>query len=168
MNVLMIIFMVIASIFALGSIGYVTADVVIEIRAKEEAKEKKNEPAVVASQEEPSIELEPEPEPEPEPEIVESEPVMIPEDMPEPISAEIGLEVIDVAWPESMAKNKIYKYDPNGETLKRGDVVLVPTFDRHRHGDIFRTATVINGNYRVDSFPSDVVLKKIVRVVSSD
>lgn len=153
MNIFVIIFMVIASIFAIGTLGYVTVDIVLEIRNKEETVEM------------PAPEPEPEPEVEPELEIVESAPVIIPEDMPAPVSAEVGIEVIDVAWPESMAKNKIYKYDPNGETVSRGDIVLVPTFDRHRHGDILRTATVINGNYRVDSFPSDIVLKKIVRVV---
>ena len=92
----------------------------------------------------------------------------IPEDLPEPESVEDGIEMIDVAWPESMAKNKIYRYDPDGHILRRGDTVLVPTFDRHRHGAIFREATVINGNYRTQDFPPDKVLKKIVRVVTKN
>jgi hypothetical protein len=57
------------------------------------------------------------------------------------------------------------RYDPNGTVVERGDTVLVPTFDKHRHGEIHRTATVINGNYRTNSLPADKVLKKIVRVV---
>ena len=154
MNVFVSIFMFIASIFAIGVLGFVTADVVLEIRNRTNYyKEEKIEAPI------------PELESDSEIEIIESEPVLIPEDMPEPVSAEVGTEVIDVAWPESMAKNKIYKYDPNGETLHRGDMVLVPTFDKHRHGHIFRTATVINGIYRVESVPSDTVLKKIVRVI---
>ena len=126
------------------------------------------EPEPVAEPEpEPVAEPEPEPESiaEPEPEIIESLPVIIPEDLPVPESEETGIEVIDVAWPESMAKNKIYKYDPNGETVHRGDIVLVPTFDAHRHGNILRTATVINGNYCIEFIPGGKTLKKIIRVV---
>ena len=126
------------------------------------------EPEPVAEPEpEPVAEPEPEPESiaEPEPEIIESLPVIIPEDLPVPESEETGIEVIDVAWPESMAKNKIYKYDPNGETVHRGDIVLVPTFDAHRHGNILRTATVINGNYCIEFSPGGKTLKKIIRVV---
>ena len=151
MDVIVIIFMAIAIIFALASLGYVVVDVLLELRKKEEPI--------------PEPIPEPEPEPEPLPEFVESEPVEIPEDLPEPESVETGIEVIDVAWPESMAKNKIYKYDPNGEILNRGDTVLVPTFDKHRHGEILRMATVINGNYRVESLPEGRVLKKIERVI---
>ncbi len=150
MDIIVIIFMAIATIFALSSLGYVAVDVILEVRGNKE-------PVVVPP--------EPEPEPEPMPEFVESEPVEIPEDLPEPESVEEGIEVIDVAWPESMAKNKIYKYDPCGEILHRGDTVLVPTFDRHRHGEILRMATVINGNYRVESLPEGRVLKKIERVL---
>ena len=47
MNVFVIIFMVIASIFAIGTLGYVTVDVVLERRNKEEPEEKKEEPIVV-------------------------------------------------------------------------------------------------------------------------
>ena len=151
MDVIVIIFMAVATIFALASLGYVAVDVVMELRKKEEPI--------------PEPIPEPEPDPEPMPEFIESEPVEIPEDLPEPESVEEGIEVIDVAWPESMAKNKIYKYDPNGEVLHRGDMVLVPTFDRHRHGEILRMATVINGNYRIESLPEGRVLKKIERVM---
>ena len=143
--------MAVAIMFALASLGYVVVDVVLELRKKEEPI--------------PEPIPEPEPEPEPLPEFVESEPVEIPEDLPEPESVEEGIEVIDVAWPESMARNKIYKYDPNGEILHRGDTVLVPTFDKHRHGEILRMATVINGNYRIESLPEGRVLKKIELVM---
>lgn len=47
MNVFVIIFMVIALIFAIGTLGYVTVDVVLERRNKEEPEEKKEEPIVV-------------------------------------------------------------------------------------------------------------------------
>ena len=47
MNVFVIIFMVIALIFAIGTLGYITVDVVLERRNKEEPEEKKEEPIVV-------------------------------------------------------------------------------------------------------------------------
>lgn len=66
MNVIIIIFMIVSTLFALASLGYVVADVIIEKRNKEEPKEeKKEEPVVVAA---PVIEEAP---PEVMPEIVE-------------------------------------------------------------------------------------------------
>ena len=153
MDALMIAFMIVSIVFSLFSISYVTVDVIIEVVRK-----RKNAP---------KPEPQPQPEPQPEIEVIESAPVEIPEDFPEPVSAQEGIEVIDVAWSESMAKNKIYRYDPNGEILQRGDTVMVPTFDKHRNGEILRTATVINGNYRTQDFPADRVLKKIERVVKN-
>lgn len=158
MNVVIIIFMIVSTVFALATLGYVIVDFILENRNGKKPKEE-NKEELAPESEELKAEIEP------EPEIIESEPVIIPENMPEPVSADFGIEVIDVAWPESMAKNKIYKYDPNGETVSRGDTVLVPTVDKHRHGAILRTATVINGNYRVEEIPSDKVLKKIIRVI---
>ena len=50
MNIFIIIFMVIASIFAIGNLGYVTVDIVLEIRNKDKPEEeKKEEPVVVAA-----------------------------------------------------------------------------------------------------------------------
>ena len=159
METLITIYMIVSIIFALSALTYVVVDVVIEVLQKLLDREPKEEPVIVQQV------IIPEPEPEPEPEIIESAPVEIPEDLPEPESVETGVEVIDVAWPESMARNKIYRYDPNGSVVERGDTVLVPTFDKHRKCEVLRTATVINGNYRTDSLPADKVLKKVVRVV---
>lgn len=67
MNVVIIIFMIVATVFALASLGYVAVDVIIEIRNKEEPKEeKKEEPVVVVP---PVVEVAP---PEVMPEFVES------------------------------------------------------------------------------------------------
>jgi hypothetical protein len=151
--------MIVASIFAIVTLAYVAVDIVLEILMK-----KKNEPVPIPEPEPEPI-PEPEPEPEPEIEIIETEPVEIPEDTPIPEVVEEGTEVIDVAWPESMAKNKIYRYDPDGIEFQRGDRVLVPTFDRHRRGEIARAATVINGNYRTQDLPADRILKKVIRKV---
>ncbi len=85
----------------------------------------------------------------------------------EPPVKDEGIEVIDVMWPEheGREKNRTYKYDPDGELLESGDVVLVPSIDRESGKDITRNATVKNGNYRID--PSKLVypLKKIIGVV---
>ena len=50
MSVFVIIFMVISSIFAIGTLGYITVDIVLEIRNKDKPEEeKKEEPVVVAA-----------------------------------------------------------------------------------------------------------------------
>ena len=87
MKIAIIIFIVISSIFAIATLVYVAVDIILERRKKEEG-----------AQTEPTQES--------EPEIIESAPVIIPDDMPVPVSAETGIEVIDVAWPESMAKKQ--------------------------------------------------------------
>ena len=69
MSVFVIIFMIVATIFALATLGYVVVDVILELRNKEEPEPEE----IQEEQPEPEPELEPEPEPEPEvmPEIVE-------------------------------------------------------------------------------------------------
>lgn len=76
-----------------------------------------------------------------------------------------GVEVIGVVWPERKDKNKIYKYDPNGEKINEGDVVLVPTRDVTKGRDVVRKAAVARGNYKVDPETIKHPLKKIIGVV---
>lgn len=76
-----------------------------------------------------------------------------------------GVEVIGVVWPEKEHKNKIYRYDPSGETVYDGDVVLVPSRDHHSNKDIVRKAAVAHGNHRVDPATLKHPLKKIISVV---
>ncbi|MBQ8321338.1 MAG: hypothetical protein IJX92_03120 [Clostridia bacterium] len=78
---------------------------------------------------------------------------------------EPGVEVIGVVWPEREHKNKVYRYDPNGEQLQAGDVVLVPSRDAAKERDIIRKAAVAHPNHRVE--PEHIVhpLKKIIGVV---
>ncbi|MBP3370708.1 MAG: hypothetical protein J6L85_08150 [Clostridia bacterium] len=101
---------------------------------------------------------EPEPEPEPEPIVV-----IEPEPEPEPE----GVEVIGVVWPEHKGREneKIYRYDPDGEKLDKGDIVLVPSRDECRARDIVREAEVAEPNHYVDPATLKYPLKKIVRVV---
>ena len=78
---------------------------------------------------------------------------------------EPGVEVVGVVWPERAHKNKVYRYDPNGEKLTNGDVVLVPSRDAGRGRDIIRKAAVAHGNHKVDPEHIHRPLKKIIGVV---
>ena len=76
-----------------------------------------------------------------------------------------GVEVISVRWPEHAKKNKLYRYDPDGEKLESGDVVLVPSKDLRTDKEFEREAEVAIGNYKVDPEEIKHPLKKIIRVV---
>ena len=78
---------------------------------------------------------------------------------------EPGVEVIGVVWPERTRKNKVYRYDPNGEKLHEGDIVLVPTRDAARDREVIRKAAVTHGNHRVDPEHIKHPLKKIIGVI---
>ena len=76
-----------------------------------------------------------------------------------------GVEVIGVVWPERAHKNKVYRYDPNGEELQKGDIVLVPTRDAARDRNVIRKAAVAHENHRVDPEHIKHPLRKIVGVI---
>jgi hypothetical protein len=78
---------------------------------------------------------------------------------------EPGIEVVGVVWPEKAKKNKVYRYDPNGEILEAGDIVLVPTMDRHQGKEVIRKVAVAHGNHRVDPEHIKHPLKKIIAVI---
>ena len=78
---------------------------------------------------------------------------------------EEGTEVIGIVWPERSRRNKVYRYDPNGEKLEAGDIVLVPSRDMAKGRDIVRKVTVAHGNYKIDPESLAKPLKKIVAVV---
>ncbi|MBQ9781070.1 MAG: hypothetical protein IJW00_09020 [Clostridia bacterium] len=138
--------------------------------------------------EEPVPEPEPEPvieepAPEPEPEIVvleEVEEELLEEAIASPDIAleqidyvdeevieerEEGVEVISVVWPGKEKRNKLYRYDPNGEQVHDGDIVLVPSRDAAHNRDIIRKAAVAHGNHRVDPETLTHPLKKIIAIV---
>ena len=75
----------------------------------------------------------------------------------------IGVEVVGVVWNEKKHNNVIYNYDPDGEELHDGDVVLVPTKASSR--EIIRKAAVAHGNHKVDPDTVRHPLKKIISVV---
>ena len=78
---------------------------------------------------------------------------------------EPGIEVVGVVWPEKAKQNKVYRYDPNGEVLEKGDIVLAPTFDKAKGREVLRKAAVAHENHRVDPEHIKHPLKKIVAVV---
>ena len=76
-----------------------------------------------------------------------------------------GVEVISVVWAGKEKRGKFYLYDPNGETVENGDIVLVPSFDQARNREIVREAIVAEGNHRVDPEALTRSPKKIISVV---
>lgn len=76
---------------------------------------------------------------------------------------ESGVDAIDVFWKER--PDRTYRYDPDGNKVEDGDVVLVPTRDEANDKDIVREAEVSRGNYKVDPETLDRPLKKIIGVV---
>ena len=73
------------------------------------------------------------------------------------------VEAIDVFWKEKIEKT--YRYDPDGNAVEKGDIVLVPTRDVASDKEVVREAEVVRGNYKVDPISLDHPLKKIIGVV---
>lgn len=89
---------------------------------------------------------------------------MVEEEIEEELIAEVpGVDAIDVFWDGK--KENSYRYDPDGNSVEEGDVVLVPTRDEENDKDIVREAEVLKGNYKVDPAELDSPLKKIIGVV---
>ena len=76
-----------------------------------------------------------------------------------------GIEVVGVVWPERRKKNKVYRYDPNGENLNEGDMVLVPTRDAARDREVIRKAAIAHANHTIDPETHPHALKKIIGVI---
>ena len=86
-----------------------------------------------------------------------------------PSAEEIGenkieVEAIDVRFGDR--EHTVQRYDPDGNTVEEGDVVLVPAKDESGENEVVREAEVSRGNYKVDAATLDGPLKKIIGVVS--
>ena len=143
-----------------AEIETVIEDAEIEIEAPEEEM-----PCVEATVEEEIEEIEEIEETEEPEEIEETEEIedilaAIPE-VEEPEA--YGVDAIDVFWKERSGKT--YRYDPDGNTVEAGDVVLVPTRDVYNDREIVREAEVAKGNYKLAPDTLDRPLKKIIGVV---
>ena len=79
----------------------------------------------------------------------------------EPVDCDSSIEVIDVAWLDSDA----LVYDPDGNNVEEGDVVLVPATDENTDKEVIREAEVKKGNYKVPASEVNGPLKKIIGVV---
>ena len=101
----------------------------------------------------------------PEVDLEEIEIIPDDDDQFEAAPEEPGVEVVGVVWPEKKKKNKIYRYDPNGEILNEGDVVLVPTWNNTQQREVIRKATVAHANHRVEPEHIKHPLKKIIAVI---
>ena len=102
-----------------------------------------------------------------EPDVSLSDIEFVPDDDDDFAAAEDepGVEVIGVVWPERAHKNKVYRYDPDGEKLNQGDIVLVPTRDAERDREVIRKAAVAHENHRVEPEHIKHPLKKIIGIV---
>lgn len=77
-----------------------------------------------------------------------------------PYKGEDGVGVVSVAWPEGKGSRTVHHYDPSGEALERGDIVLVPD-----ESDAIRRATVTQGNHLADPNSIRHPLKRILGVI---
>ena len=118
MNVVVIIFMIVATIFALASLAYVAVDLVLELRSKEEKKEeKKEEPVVVV--EEPVVE---EAAPEIMPEIVEHIDAVEADEM---ISDRLAMSTVRYESPAGHGQQGIINIGVLDENFEAHDVITL-------------------------------------------
>ena len=99
-----------------------------------------------------------------QPETIEA-PEVVPENEEPVVEEPAGIEVISVVWAGKEKRGKFYLYDPNGETVEAGDIVLVPSFDQAKNREIVREAIVAEGNHRVDPETLTRSPKKVISVV---
>ena len=76
-----------------------------------------------------------------------------------------GIDVIGVVWPERPKRNKIYRYDPDGERVSVGDIVIVPTYDASKNRHVVRKAAVAHANHKIDPDTLKFPVKKIIGVL---
>lgn len=76
-----------------------------------------------------------------------------------------GIDVIGVVWPERPKRNKIYRYDPDGECVSVGDIVIVPTYDASKNRHVVRKAAVAHANHKIDPDTLKFPVKKIIGVL---
>ena len=80
---------------------------------------------------------------------------------------ENGVDIIGVVWPERPHRNKIYRYDPDGETVEIGDTVIVPTRDVSKNRDVVRRAVVAHANHKILPEAIKHPLKKILGIIKT-
>ena len=166
MNILFWIYIIFASIICLSTIVFSTVDFVIYLRGGKKKNEQTspidvNEvtpteqmPTEATAKESVAETLE---ENVPIPEIVITN-IVIDE-------STSSVEVVDVVWNERRAKNRVYRYSPNGFQVGKGDIILVPTRVGQNATEITRKATVAGEVYTIDPAELKFKLKPILRVM---
>ena len=129
MSLFVIIFMIIATIFALASLVYVTVDIILEILARKkepEEEEPEPEPEVVPVIV-PVVVPEPEPEPEVMPEIVEH---IDAEEADEMISDDLAMKTVRYESPAGHGKQGIINIGALDHIFEAGDVITLEELKR--------------------------------------
>ena len=112
LKILIIAFMVLATMFSVGSLSYVVIDIIIVVNRKKYP-EPEPQPVVVVREPEPEPIPEPEPEPEPIPEpIPEPEPEPIVIEVVEHINAEEADELIPDEVVEQLIEEEVIEEEP--------------------------------------------------------
>ena len=136
------------------------AEAIIEPVIEEIAAVVEEIPAVEEVAEEPVVE---------EPELIKDEEFEITEEIVEiansddEYTGEDAIEVIAIAWAKNPKKQ--YKYDPNNEKVKPGDIVVLPSWVARTKKEIYRSATVVRGNYKISPDSIKGEPKKIIKVL---
>ena len=165
MTVFIIIFMIIATIFALASLSYVAIDLVMEVRSKNEIPEDIPEPVVVVAPEL-KPEPKPEPEPEPEPEEVLPEPVehIDAEEADAMISDELAMQTALYESGAGQGKQGIINIGVIDANFEPGDVITLAALKEKKlipknvgrmkvlaDGELSRPITVKSESYSVQA-----------------
>ena len=128
MSVIVMIFLIIASIFALASLAYVAVDLILELR--DEGKPREETMVVIP-------EPEPEPEPKPEPEPI---PVALPEpvehidaeEADELISDEVAMEYVNFEYGAGQGKQGIINIGTIDLSFEAGSVITLADLKAHK------------------------------------
>ena len=157
MTVFIIIFMIVATIFALASLAYVAVDIVLEVRSKNEIPEDIPEPTVIVI---------PEPEPEPEPVEVMPEPVehIDAEEADAMISDELAMQTVLYESGAGQGKQGIINIGVIDANFEPGDVITLAALKEKKlvpknvgrlkvlaDGELSRPITVKSESYSVQA-----------------
>ena len=157
MTVFIIIFMIVATIFALASLAYVAIDIVLEVRSKNEIPEDIPEPTVIVI---------PEPEPEPEPVEVMPEPVehIDAEEADAMISDELAMQTVLYESGAGQGKQGIINIGVIDANFEPGDVITLAALKEKKlvpknigrlkvlaDGELSRPITVKSESYSVQA-----------------
>ncbi len=161
MQIFLLVYLIVAGIACLGGASWFGFEIVTEV--KEKKNKAREEQALVAASEDISdteaIGAEA---------YIAEEASAISEADTESIDASRqtdGVEIVDITWKEHGNKRRTYRYATCGLQVKKGDVVLVSTFDACRNRELERKAVVCSDAYTVEPSELQFELKAILQVM---